>query len=65
MVLRMLEVMGLVFTRKSSGSVEETFSSGFWSRRFLASSDAGASTLKAVAVGVSTVVRVATTLPRV
>ena len=58
----MLEVIGLVFTRKSSGSVED-FSVGFCSSSASASGDSGASTLKAVAVGVSIVVSVATTQP--
>ena len=55
-------MIGLVFTRKSSGSVED-FSVGFCSSSASASGDSGASTLKAVAVGVSIVVSVATTQP--
>ena len=66
MVVRILEVMGLVLARKSSGSVEGVFWAGFWSaakRGELTSSDSAGSTVKAVAVGDSMVVRVATTEP--
>lgn len=63
-----LEVMGFDLTRKSSGSVAVVFSEGFWSaerRGASVSSDSTGSIVKAVAVGVSIMVRVATTAPYV
>ena len=64
-VVRILEVMGFDLIRKSSGSVED-FGEDFSSaerRGASVSSDSADSTLKAVAVGVSIMVRVATTEP--
>lgn len=58
--------MGLLLMRNSSGSVESVFSAGFWSadrRGVSLSSFSLGSTVKAVAVGVSMVVRVATIEP--
>lgn len=69
--MRILEVMGFDLMRNSSGSVAEVFSEGFWSaeRRGASvssgSSDSAGSIVNAVAVGVSIMVRVATTAPYV
>lgn len=65
MVVRILEVMGFCLTRKRSDSTTWAFSD-FWSwerRGASISSESVNSVLKAVAVGVSIMVRVATTSP--
>ncbi len=65
MVVRILEVMGFCLTRKRSASTSFVFSD-FWSwemRGASTSSESVNSALKAAAVGVSIMVRVATTSP--
>ena len=65
MVVRILAVIGLDLTKKSSGSVFSTFWSAESKGASLSSEDLGGSTVNAVAVGVSIVVSVATIEPRV
>ena len=66
MVLRRPEVIGLVLTRRSSGSIYSfwaAFSSGVRRGASGSSESASVTLITAVAVGVSIMVRVATTDP--